>query len=99
MRCSGCGERVSYSGVACPHCGREKAGDRKKRVLALSSTVVGGAIGMGVGGTLGVLVGLFLGGAAGTMVGLVKYGEESYLPKANLVADTDRNETGGDKTL
>jgi hypothetical protein len=81
MRCSGCGKRISYSGDACPNCGRDRAGDRKKRVLALSGTVAGGVIGSGVAGPLGILVGLFLGGAAGTLVGLVKYGEEKYLQK------------------
>jgi hypothetical protein len=81
MRCSGCGRKVSFRGLACRYCGADKSKDRKKLVLAGSSLVAGGLIGSGVG-TLGILVGLFLGGATGTLVGLVKYGSEEYLPKA-----------------
>jgi hypothetical protein len=84
MRCSGCGKWVAYRGVACRHCGFDKARDKKKLLVAVSSMVAGGLIGAGVDGVLGIFVGMFLGGALGTLVGLVRYGGEMYLPEAGV---------------
>lgn len=83
MRCSGCGKRISFRGVACSYCGSEKASDRKKVGLAVSSTVAGGLIGAGTGGVLGAIIGTFLGAAGGTVAGLARYGGERYLPKVD----------------
>jgi hypothetical protein len=99
MRCSGCGKKVSFRSIACPQCGSDTAKDKKKLVFTLSSSVVGGVFGIGVGGPLGAIIGMFLGGAGGTVAGLAKYGGERYLPQVDLTGSAVAKPVGQSRPI
>jgi hypothetical protein len=61
MKCSGCGERVTFWGESCPYCGQDKSDVQSVRVLAWSGILALCALGYsfwGIGGFVICVIGL-----------------------------------------
>jgi hypothetical protein len=83
MRCSKCGERVSFLGVNCSHCHADKSDNQAIWLLGVVCLVSGPVAGAIFGGGLGFVLGIILGG----MVFLVTQAITSRKPPGYIERD------------
>lgn len=97
MRCSGCGEEISFLGEVCPHCLRDKSADQKTYTIVMIYVFIFGVAGYLFSGIALGLVGCILGGLIGLIVDSKSGIEKTEPPKVQII-DNEPNTSSINKT-
>ena len=84
MRCSGCGEEISFIGEVCPHCLRDKSADQKTYALIMFYIFLFGVAGFLYSGIAVALGGGIFGGIFGLIVDYKTGTKKTEPPKVQI---------------